>query len=92
MSTLRERGIFTVPDILANAGGVFVSYFEWVQDAQRFSWRETDINNRLRDIITSAFYGILKQAEEKKLTLRTAALMAGIGEVALAHQSRGLYP
>lgn len=89
---LRERGIFTVPDILANAGGVIVSYFEWVQDAQRFSWRESDIHHRLRDIITSAFYRILNQAEEKKLTLRTAALIAGIGEVAQAHQSRGLYP
>ncbi|MDR4462552.1 MAG: glutamate dehydrogenase, partial [Nitrospirales bacterium] len=89
---LRERGIFVVPDILANAGGVIVSYFEWVQDAQRFSWQESDIHNRLRNIITAAFYRILNHAEEKKLTMRTAALISGIQEVAQAHQCRGLYP
>ncbi len=89
---LKERGIFVVPDILANAGGVIVSYFEWVQDAQRFSWKESDIHSRLRNIITAAFHRILHQAEEKKLTMRTAALIAGIEEVAQAHECRGLYP
>ena len=89
---LKERGIFVVPDILANAGGVIVSYFEWVQDAQRFSWKESDIHSRLKNIITTAFHRILHQAEEKKLTMRTAALIAGIEEVAQAHQCRGLYP
>jgi glutamate dehydrogenase (NAD(P)+) len=73
---LNERGIFIVPDILAIAGGVIVSYFEWVQDAQRFSWQESDIHSRLRKIITAAFHRILKHAEEKKLTMRTAALIA----------------
>jgi glutamate dehydrogenase (NAD(P)+) len=89
---LKERGIFVVPDILANAGGVIVSYFEWVQDAQRFSWKESDIHSRLRTIITAAFHRILHHAEEKKLTMRTAALISGIEEVAQAHQCRGLYP
>jgi glutamate dehydrogenase (NAD(P)+) len=89
---LKERGIFVVPDILANAGGVIVSYFEWVQDAQRFSWKESDIHSRLRTIITTAFHRVLQQAEEKKLTMRTAALITGIEEVAHAHQCRGLYP
>lgn len=89
---LKERGIFVIPDILANAGGVIVSYFEWVQDAQRFSWKESDIQNRLKNIITTAFHRILHQAENKKLTMRTAALVTGIEEVAQAHQCRGLYP
>jgi glutamate dehydrogenase (NAD(P)+) len=89
---LNERGIVVIPDILANAGGVIVSYFEWVQDAQRFSWKESDIHNRLRDIITTAFQRILHHAKEKKLTMRTAALIAGINEVAQAHHCRGLYP
>jgi glutamate dehydrogenase (NAD(P)+) len=89
---LRDRGVFVVPDILANAGGVIVSYFEWVQDAQRFSWKEADIHSRLREIITAAFHRILQHAESKKLTMRTAALIAGIEEVAHAHQCRGLYP
>ncbi len=91
-AVLRDRGIFVVPDILANAGGVIVSYFEWVQDAQRFSWKESDIHSRLRNIIISAFQRILHHAEEKKLTMRTAALIAGIEEVAHAHQCRGLFP
>jgi glutamate dehydrogenase (NAD(P)+) len=89
---LKERGILVVPDILANAGGVIVSYFEWVQDAQRFSWKESDIHSRLKNIITAAFHRILNHAEEKKLTMRTAALIAGIEEVAQAHECRGLYP
>ncbi len=87
-----ERGILVVPDILANAGGVIVSYFEWAQDAQRFSWEESHIHNRLKSIITRAFSRILQQTEDNKMTMRTAALIAGIKEVAKAHQCRGLYP
>ena len=89
---LQERGIVTVPDILANAGGVIVSYFEWVQDAQRFSWKEADIHARLHDVMSSAFQRILALAKEKHVSMRMAALMAGIQEVAQAHQCRGLYP
>jgi glutamate dehydrogenase (NAD(P)+) len=89
---LQDRQIFTVPDILANSGGVIVSYFEWVQDAQRFSWKESDIHARLRDIMLNAFRRILALAKERRVSLRMAALMAGIREVAQAHQCRGLYP
>lgn len=89
---LQDRAIFTVPDILANSGGVIVSYFEWVQDAQRFSWKEPDIHSRLRDVMLTAFRRILTLSKERKVPLRMAALMAGIQEVAQAHQCRGLYP
>ena len=89
---LNDRNIFVVPDILANAGGVIVSYFEWAQDAQRFSWEESHIHNRLQAIITKAFHRILYEAEDKKTSMRIAALIAGIKEVAKAHQCRGLYP
>ena len=92
-SILHDQGIVVIPDIVANAGGVIVSYFEWVQDAQRFSWEESHIQSRLRTIITKAFYRILQQAEmTRKLPMRIAALIAGIEEVAKAHQCRGLYP
>lgn len=89
---LEDRGIFTIPDILANSGGVIVSYFEWVQDAQRFVWKEGDIHNRLHEIITSAFHRTITFAREKKTTMRLAALISGINQVAQAHQARGLYP
>ena len=89
---LQDRGILTVPDILANAGGVIVSYFEWVQDAQRFSWKESDIHARLHEIMTSAFQRMLARSKEKRVSMRMAALMTGIEEVAQAHQCRGLYP
>ncbi|MDR4495811.1 MAG: Glu/Leu/Phe/Val dehydrogenase [Nitrospirales bacterium] len=89
---LEDRGIVMVPDILANAGGVIVSYFEWVQDAQRFSWKEADIHARLHEIMISAFQRIVALSKEKKVSMRMAALMTGIQEVAHAHQCRGLYP
>lgn len=89
---LHDRNIIVVPDILANAGGVIVSYFEWAQDAQRFSWEESHIHSRLQTIITKAFNRIFHDAKNKKIPLRTAALIAGIEEVARAHQCRGLYP
>jgi len=89
---LHDRGIVVIPDIVANAGGVIVSYFEWAQDAQRFSWEESHIHSRLQTIITKAFHRILQQAEDRKISMRIAALIAGIEEVAKAHQCRGLYP
>ncbi len=89
---LRDRNIFIIPDILANSGGVIVSYFEWVQDVQRFFWNEGDIRQRLHEIITAAFHRTLSVAEEKKTTMRLAALMGGIDQVAQAHTVRGLYP
>ncbi|MCC2640900.1 MAG: gdhA [Nitrospira sp.] len=89
---LNDKGIFTIPDILANSGGVIVSYFEWVQDVQRFFWKATDIQERLQDIITNAFHRTLHFSIEKRTTMRMAALMSGIDKVAQAHLQRGLYP
>jgi glutamate dehydrogenase (NAD(P)+) len=89
---LNDKGVFIIPDILANSGGVIVSYFEWVQDAQRFSWNETDIRERLRDIITASFQRTLAFSQSKGTSMRMAALMSGIDLVAQAHRVRGLYP
>jgi glutamate dehydrogenase (NAD(P)+) len=89
---LHDKGIFIIPDILANSGGVIVSYFEWVQDVQRFFWKEKDIRDRLQEIITSAFHRTLDFSTKQKATMRMAALMSGIDQVAKAHLARGLYP
>ena len=89
---LEEKGIFTIPDILANSGGVIVSYFEWVQDVQRFFWKEEDIRDRLKDILVSAFQRTLSFSQAQKTNMRMAALINGIDRVAKAHEARGLYP
>ncbi|MFO1518954.1 MAG: Glu/Leu/Phe/Val dehydrogenase [bacterium] len=83
---------FLIPDVLANAGGVTVSYFEWVQDLQNFFWTEKEINERLWEIMKRAFHNVLSMSEEKKVTMRQAALMAGIDVIAKAMLTRGLYP
>jgi len=87
-----ERGILVVPDILANAGGVTVSYFEWVQDIQAYYWTEDEVNDRLRQIMEKAYVDVLTLAEDRKVSMRTAATMLGVGRVAEAHATRGLYP
>jgi glutamate dehydrogenase (NAD(P)+) len=89
---LAERGIFVVPDVLGNAGGVTVSYFEWVQDTQNFSWSLDEINQRLHRIMTDAFARALARSEKQSLDLRTAALIEGIDRVAAAKLVRGLFP
>jgi glutamate dehydrogenase (NAD(P)+) len=89
---LGDRGIFVVPDILANSGGVTVSYFEWVQDIQAYFWSEEDVNDRLRMIMESAFADVYGFASEKNLTMRQAAHWIGVGRVAEAHLTRGLFP
>ena len=87
-----QRGIAVVPDILANAGGVTVSYFEWVQDIQAYSWSEDEVNDRLRKIMEQSYVDVLALAESRQVTMRTAATMLGVGRVAEAHATRGLYP
>jgi glutamate dehydrogenase (NAD(P)+) len=87
-----ERGIHVVPDILANAGGVTVSYFEWVQDIQAYFWTEDEVNARLRRIMEEAYVGVLELAEDRKVTMRQAATILGVSRVAEAHTTRGLYP
>ncbi len=89
---LRERGIFVVPDILANAGGVTVSYFEWVQDAQQLFWTEEEVNRRLLEIMQRAYREVHALADARKLDLRTAALVRGISRVAEAKRLRGVFP
>ncbi len=87
-----ERGIMVVPDILANAGGVTVSYFEWVQDLQRFFWAENEINNRLESIMTRAFQAVLAKADEQETNLRMGAYLLAVARVAEATELRGVYP
>jgi len=87
-----ERGIPVVPDILANAGGVTVSYFEWVQDLGRLFWDRDEIRGRLADKMSDAFDRVWEVADEKRITLRQAALVAAIREVGGALETRGIFP
>ena len=89
---LQARGIFVLPDILGNAGGVTVSYFEWVQDTQNLSWTLEEIHRKLHGIMTAAFDRTIARAERDKLDMRTAALIEGIDRVAQAKLLRGLFP
>ncbi|MCD5390608.1 Glu/Leu/Phe/Val dehydrogenase [candidate division NPL-UPA2 bacterium] len=89
---LSEKEIFIIPDILANAGGVTVSYFEWVQGLQAYFWSEREVNLKLRDIMSKAFNNVLRLSLEKKVDMRTAALMLAVSRVAEATRIRGLYP
>jgi len=89
---LAERGVFVIPDILANAGGVTVSYFEWVQDAQQFFWSEDEVNDRLTGIMQRAFQDVLERSLAQKSDLRTAAMVRSIGRVAEAKRRRGVFP
>jgi glutamate dehydrogenase (NAD(P)+) len=89
---LNNRGITIVPDILANAGGVTVSYFEWVQDLQRFFWAENEINQRLESIMTRSFKAVIQKAEEQQVHLRMGAYLLAVARVAEATETRGVYP
>jgi glutamate dehydrogenase (NAD(P)+) len=88
---IESKGIFTVPDILGNAGGVTVSYFEWVQDRQGFFWRESEVNERLLDVMERAFDGVVHYAETHRVNNRIAAYMMAIDRVASALKLRGIY-
>jgi glutamate dehydrogenase (NAD(P)+) len=88
---LNEKGILVVPDILANAGGVTVSYFEWVQDRAGFFWRESEVNERLEDIMVQSFRDVATMAEKYGVSHRIAAYMLGISRVAHDTMVRGLY-
>ncbi|MEE8158470.1 MAG: Glu/Leu/Phe/Val dehydrogenase [Dehalococcoidia bacterium] len=87
-----DRDIMVVPDILANAGGVVVSYFEWVQDIQRLFWEKDDVNERLESVMTRSFDQVLAASQEHKTDLRTAALLVAVERVADAVKIRGIYP
>jgi glutamate dehydrogenase (NAD(P)+) len=89
---LRDRGVTVIPDILANAGGVVVSYFEWVQGLQYYFWRESEITTRLQEVMTRAFNRVWTLASKEGTDLRTAALMEGVRRVAEGYKIRGLYP
>jgi glutamate dehydrogenase (NAD(P)+) len=89
---LEEKGVLILPDILANAGGVVVSYFEWVQGLQEYFWKEPEVNSKLRDIITRAFNETWHLYEDRQTTMRNAAYGLGVGRVAEATITRGLYP
>jgi glutamate dehydrogenase (NAD(P)+) len=89
---LEDRGILVLPDVLANAGGVVVSYFEWVQGLQEYFWKEAEVNAKLNDIVTRAFQETWRMHEERSLPMRDAAYAIAVGRVAEATITRGLYP
>jgi glutamate dehydrogenase (NAD(P)+) len=89
---LADRGVFVVPDILANAGGVTVSYFEWVQGLQHFFWSEEDVNSRLISLMQRAFQEVLAVSRERGVSMRSAALIRGIERIKEAKRRRGVFP
>ena len=90
-SILDENGVFVIPDILANAGGVTVSYFEWVQDRGGYFWPEDLVNERLETIMKRSFHDVLDLSRQSRVNLRTAAYMLAISRVASVHRLRGIY-
>jgi glutamate dehydrogenase/leucine dehydrogenase len=89
---LDSTGAFVLPDILCNAGGVTVSYFEWVQNEQHLSWSEADVYQKLEDVMTRSFRDVLEISRTRQVRMRTAATMLGVSRVAKAAEMRGLYP
>jgi len=89
---LAASDTFIIPDVLCNAGGVTVSYFEWVQDIQQFLWSEAQVNQKLEELMLRAFHQVRRLAQERRLRMRTAALSLGVQKVAKEKSRRGLYP
>ncbi len=89
---LHKKGVFIIPDVIANGGGVVVSYFEWVQDIMSFFWDEDEINKRLQSIIVKAFETGFKMSQEKNIDMRAAAMAVAVQRLEKAMLLRGLYP
>ena len=89
---LSARGVLILPDILANAGGVVVSYFEWVQDIQSYFWGSGEVISRLREVMTRSYQQVKGEAQEHEISLRDAAFRIAVGKVAEATRVRGIYP
>ena len=89
---LEDRGVLVLPDVLANAGGVVVSYFEWVQGLQEYFWKEEEVNARLNEIVTKAFRETLEARDQQRTSMRMAAYGLAVRRVAEATVTRGLYP
>ena len=89
---LEEKGVLVLPDILANAGGVVVSYFEWVQGLQEYFWKEAEVNAKLNDIVTRAFEETWAEAHDREVSMRLAAYGLAVQRVAEATVTRGIYP
>ena len=89
---LNDNGVFVVPDILANAGGVVVSYFEWVQGLQAFFWNEDEVNRQLQTVMDNAFHEVLEMSRHEKVDMRNAAYMLAIKRIAAAMEARGIFP
>jgi Glutamate dehydrogenase/leucine dehydrogenase len=89
---LEDNGVLILPDVLANAGGVVVSYFEWVQGLQEYFWKEAEVNAKLNDIVSRAFDETWDTAERRTLPMRVAAYGLAVQRVAEATVTRGIYP
>jgi glutamate dehydrogenase/leucine dehydrogenase len=89
---LHKKGTMVIPDVLANAGGVTVSYFEWVQDLQELFWDEDDVNRRLERVMVKAFSDVLASARQHNVAMRTGAYILAIDRVAKAMVTRGIWP